>query len=145
VLYLDSSALAKRYAREPGQALLEARLEEDELVYSSAVSYAEVHAALARKLWEKEWTRAEFEQARNRFEVDWLLVREVAVNAETLAPVGQLVERVRLRGMDAIHLAAAVWLERKTGKAAEFVTADLRLLSAAQQFGLPVWNPTTAG
>lgn len=142
MLYVDSSALAKRYVREPGQALLEKRLEQDDLVYSSAVCYAEVHAALARKLWEREWTRSEFLQARNRFEVDWLLVREVAVDAETLAPVSQLVEHVRLRGMDAIHLAAAVWLQRKTGRAAEFVTADVRLLAAAQQLGFPVWNPT---
>lgn len=141
MLYVDSSALAKRYEREPGGALLEKRFAQDELIYSSAIGYAEVHAALARKLWEQEWTRVEFLQARNRFEVDWLFVREIAVDADTLAPVSQLVEHLRLRGMDAIHLAAAVWLQRKTGRAAEFVTTDMRLLAAAQTFGFPAWNP----
>ncbi|MFQ5817600.1 MAG: type II toxin-antitoxin system VapC family toxin [Terriglobia bacterium] len=143
MLYLDASALAKRYIREAGHTSLEQRLQEDELVYSSAICYAEVHAALARKLREGGWNRTEFLQARNRFEVDWLLVREIAVDGETLAPVSQLVEHVPLRGMDAIHLAAAVWLQRKTGHRAEFITTDARLAAAARQFGFLVWNPAT--
>ena len=116
MLYLDSSAFAKRYIREAGQSRLEERLLAEPELYSSAICYAEVHAAFARKLREGGWTRVEFLQARNKFEIDWLAVREIAVDSDTLAPVVQLVERVPLRGMDAIHLAAAVWLERKTGR-----------------------------
>lgn len=141
MLYLDSSAFVKRYVREPGRESLEERLGKAESLYSSAICYAEVHAVFARKLRERGWTQDEFAQARNKFEMDWLVVREITVNSETLAPVRELVEHVPLRGMEAIHLAAALWLRRKVHRAPEFLSSDTRLLAAAQQFGFPAWSP----
>ena len=108
MLYLDASALVKRYVEEKGREQLEGRLQSAQEIYTSTITYAEVHAALARKYREGELTKAEFNRAGNDFEKDWLELQEVSVNAETLSPVRVLVGVVRLRGMDAIHLAAAV-------------------------------------
>lgn len=144
MLYVEPSALVKRYVREPGRELLEKRLRAAEHLYSSAVSFAEVHAALARKQGEGDLTTEEFRRARNDFEVDWLSVEEVAVNAETLRVVPELVRHVPLRGMDAIHLAAAVWVARTFNRRPEFVTSDSGLGRAAQEFGFTVYDPARA-
>lgn len=142
MLYLDASALVKRYVREQGRRALELRLRADQLLYSSASSFAEVHAALARKHREREITQVEFLQARNQFERDWIEIHEVAVNAETLNPVPPLVERLRLRGMDAIHLAAAIWVERKFAQKPEVVSSDPALLHSAKGLGFLIFDPS---
>ena len=144
MLYLDSSALVKRYVREPGRNSLVQRLKTGGHLYSSAISYAEIHAALARKHREGELSRVEFLRARNDFEVDWLEMQEVSVNHETLGPIVQLVEHVPLRGMDAIHLAAAIWLQRKFKEAPQIVSSDPRLLKAARRFRFDVYDPVGA-
>lgn len=143
MLYLDSSAFVKRYLREEGSELLQERLKSNRALCASAIGYAEIHAALARKAWRKEVSRLEFLQLRNRFELDWLDVQEIAVDQETLSPVASLVENLDLRGMDAIHLAAAIWMWRKTGEKPELVTSDGDLLSAARNLGLTAWDPTS--
>ncbi len=144
MLYLDASALIKRYVKEKGREQLESRLRSAQEIYTSTITYAEVHAALARKYREGELTKVEFNRAGNDFEKDWLELQEVSVNAETLSPVRVLVGVVRLRGMDAIHLAAAVWLERKFGEKPDIATSDRRLFPAAQTFGFVVWDPAGA-
>lgn len=144
MLYLDPSAWVKRYVREPGRQSLEQRLREGERLYSSAISYAEVHAALTRKYRSAELSRVELLQAGNDFEKDWLAVEEVAVDRETLRPVRQLLERVSLRGMDVIHLAAARWLQQRFNQAPQIIASDPRLLKAAQQFGFEVYDPARA-
>lgn len=142
MLYLDSSAFVKRYLREVGSELLQERLRSNPTLCSSAIGYAEIHATLARKAVRKEVGRGEFLQLRNRFELDWLDVQEIAVDRETLSPVAPLVESFDLRGMDAIHLAAAIWMWRKTDEKLELVTSDEDLLLAARSLGLTAWDPT---
>ena len=48
MLYLDSSALMKRYVIEKGSGALSARFERGENIYTSLLSFGEIHAALAR-------------------------------------------------------------------------------------------------
>jgi len=135
VVYLDSSAFVKRYVPEAGRVWLQERLRSESRLYSSGITYAEVHAVFARKYRQEGWTRTEFQKARNEFELDWLTVEEVAVTNETLRAVPVLVGQVPLRGMDAIHLAAIRWLQLKLKEAPELIASDARLLAAARQFG----------
>jgi len=57
VLYLDSSALIKRYQNEQGTEALNARLRQEardlRSVFTSVLTYAEIHAAFARRAREK--------------------------------------------------------------------------------------------
>jgi len=144
IVYLDSSALVKRYVQERGRGALEDRLQGSDRLFSSAITYAEVHAALAAKHRGRGMNQQELLQVQNDFERDWLQFEEVAVNQETLRLVRDLVNRVPLRGMDAIHLAAALWLAAKPALKPQLVSTDERLLNAAQKFGLPVYNPEQA-
>jgi predicted nucleic acid-binding protein len=56
--YFDTSALIKRFVEEPGSERVDAVVDEEPLLATSKVAYAEVHAGLARKLREKALTTA---------------------------------------------------------------------------------------
>jgi len=144
ILYVDSSALVKRYVQENGRRALEQRLGSSDRLFSSAITFAEVHAALAAKHRAGGMDQPALLRVQNDFERDWLQFEEVAVNQETLSVVRDLVTRVPLSGMDAIHLAAALWLARRPALKPELISTDKRLVSAAQRFGLPVYNPEQA-
>jgi predicted nucleic acid-binding protein len=49
MIYADSSVIVKRYYEEPGTARVREGWGREDRVFTSKVSYAEVHAALARK------------------------------------------------------------------------------------------------
>ena len=134
----------KRYVQEAGRAWLEQRIGGHVDCYSSAISYAEVHATFARKQREGHLSQIEFLRIRNGFERDWLEVREVAIDQEVLSPIPELVRHTDLRGMDAIHLAAIIWLHRKFDQELQVFTSDRRLLIAARQYGFSATDPVEA-
>ena len=49
MIYADSSAIVKRYYAEPGSDLLKSRWVAIDRIFTSRVTYAEIHAVLARK------------------------------------------------------------------------------------------------
>ena len=103
--------------------------------------YAEVHAALARKRRDGGVSRAGVRAASEAFEGEWPSYDHVLIDASTLTEIRRLVWRHPLRGFDAIHLAAAVWLKREVGSQVEFWVSDERLETAARKERLAVVNP----
>jgi predicted nucleic acid-binding protein len=70
----------------------------------------------------------------------------VVVDASDVIPASaDLAARHRVKGADAVHIAAAQRVHRRVGEGDEFwfVSADLRQASAARQEGMPVLDPTT--
>jgi predicted nucleic acid-binding protein len=134
ILYLDTSSLVKLYVVEPGSPEIQRTVERAELVSTSVVAYAEACAALARRRREKSLTPAGHRRARAAFEADWprLLTLEVA---EPLARrAGDLAERHRLRGFDALHLASYLTVtEEFAGEEVLFSAADHALERAARR------------
>ena len=53
----------------------------------------------------------------------------------------EILDRVSVRGMDAIHLASARWAKRNLKAEVRFWCADQRLSEAATEIGLQVQNP----
>ncbi len=141
MIYADSSVIVKRYYQEPGTARVRERWASGERVFTSRVSYAEVHAALARKRREGGLPTPMFRTIASAFESEWPAYDQILVDTETLGEVRRLVRRHALRGSDAIHLAAAVWLWRQLGAPVEFWVADDRLETAARKERLTVINP----
>jgi predicted nucleic acid-binding protein len=152
MLYLDSSALAKRYFQERGSKRLRSRLNRGDRVFTSDLTYAEIHAAIGRKYRDGSMDRKAFLRLRERFMADWLFgLNTLEVNpATTMTQVPALLERFQLRGADAVHLAAAMWLRdsllvgvQPAGEdvTLEFGVADTRLADAGAQCGLSVFNP----
>ena len=58
-----------------------------------------------------------------------------------MADVLRLVRRYTLRGYDAIHLSAALWVGRQIGDPLEFWASDDRLEQAARRERITVVNP----
>jgi uncharacterized protein len=111
MLYLDTSALAKRYVIEPGSSALEGALEEnDGRLFSSAVTYAELLAILARCLRERRLSEQAYRRQKKTFLADWDSLHIVQVTPDVLRPAPAMIERHGLRGFDAIHLCSALWV-----------------------------------
>lgn len=151
MLYLDSSALVKRYVLESGSAQLRQRLNRGDLVFTSQLTYAEILSVLGRKYQDRMMDRKAFLKLRGAFLADWsFALNRLEVSATTMSAIQHLLESFRLRGADAVHLGAALWLRDSVlagqapagGDAAvEFGVADLRLAKVAAQCGLAVFNP----
>lgn len=75
------------------------------------------------------------------FESDWPAYDQIALVAATRAAVPGLVRHHPLRGADAVHLAAAVWLREQAGDPLEVWASDDRLLDAARRERLIAVNP----
>jgi uncharacterized protein len=158
VLYLDSSALIKRYQNEPGTDVLNARLQEEakglRAAFTSVLTYAEIHAALARRARDQLLSPEEAAVISDEFDADWVLsLAPVELGTNVLGFVRDIVRGVSLRGADAIHLASALWLRdmAKLGVKADqyrgplvFVCSDKQLARAASKHKLEVFDPATA-
>ena len=143
MIYADSSAIVKRYYAERGSDLLTSRWATIDRIFTSRVAYAEIHAALARKARDGELSRGSFRTAAAAFEREWLAYDHILVDDTTLKDVRSLVRRHSLRGFDAIHLSAALWLRGELGQPLEFWASDQRLEAAAKRERLTVVNPET--
>jgi uncharacterized protein len=139
--YADSSVIVKRYYQETGSERVRERLTGSERVFTSRLAFAEVYAALARKRRERTVTEAAYRQAASAFEADWPAYDQIALDGTTLAAVSRLVRQYPLRGADAVHLAAAVWLREHAGDPLELWASDDRLLEAARRERLTAVNP----
>ena len=113
LIYADSSAIVKRYYAERGSDLLKSRWVTLDRIFTSRVAYAEIHAALARKARDGELSRDSFRTAAAAFEHEWLAYDHILVDEATLKDVRSLVRRHSLRGFDAVHLSAALWLREE--------------------------------
>ena len=73
MLYLDSSALVKRYVQEAGSDAVIARFERGEIIYTSVLSFAEVHAAIRSQIsGQTVESSAEKDKLVDAFLNDWL-------------------------------------------------------------------------
>jgi predicted nucleic acid-binding protein len=154
MLYLDSSALVKLYSKEAGSAALQSRLKVGDKLFTSALTYAEVFATLARHQRERRIQQRIFDQLSDAFVNDWTyLLNVLEVDTRILTGLRELVTRFPLKASDAIQLSSALWL-RDTCRAnpgfasgdihLEFAVADSSLAAVAAQCGLNVFNPESA-
>lgn len=129
-LYVDSSALAKRYVEEPESGEAERLLMADTEWVTGNHTYVEVFLALGRRLEERAAA-----EARESLERDWRRLYVVALDDATCRRAAVLGSITGSRALDALHLATA---ERAGGRAMPFVTFDVRQARAARSLGLVV-------
>lgn len=158
MLYLDSSVLIKHYQREEGSEALEQKLqterENSQTIFTSVLTYAEIHAIIARREREKFLSANEANELRDRFDVDWTFeLNPVELALGVLGFVRTIVKAHPLRGTDAVQLASALWLRDaarlgagpgKYDEQVQFSSSDRQLCIAAQKFRLQIFNPLDA-
>lgn len=129
-LYVDSSALLKRYVDEAESAACERFLLADPLWATARLTAIEVRRNLSRLL-----TGEPLSAARAAFEEDWRRSFIVELDEATCELAGEIAETTGARSLDALHLAAATRLGRTS---IDFLTYDLRQAQAARALGMTV-------
>lgn len=132
-VFLDSSALAKRYVQETGSERVEEILSLASSLGISVISLSEVVSALYRRRREKKLSHQQYLKARQALFEDAEDASVVAVTDQVVTRAVELLERWPLRSSDSLHIAsAAEWA------ADLFVSADERQCTAARSYGLQV-------
>jgi uncharacterized protein len=129
-LYVDTSALLKRYVDEPDSDVADSHLRSDPSLLTARHTIAELRRNLARLLAGRELATA-----RSAFAVDLEAISIVELDEVTCDGAAQIAEVTGVRTPDALHLAAA---QRVGGPAVPFLTFDVRQAQAARALGLTV-------
>ena len=136
ILYLDTSALLKKYFRETGSDEVIARWKDATGIVTSSVAYAEALASIHRKKSEVKFNNDIFEKIIHLFRRDWNSLIRVEVTDELNDWIDKMVSHYPLRGFDAIHLASALIVHDRLPEKFLFVCYDNKLLPAVQTTGL---------
>lgn len=144
MIYLDTSALVKKYVFEAGTVEVRALLKKEDNVITSKLTYAEVCASFARKQWEGNLEKRVNDMVWESFLNDWEVFTLVEVKEEIFPLIHKLTQTHSLRGADAVHLSSALWVGNEIGRPLMFVASDGLLLRAASSEGLEVMNPGNA-
>jgi uncharacterized protein len=130
VIFLDTSALVKRYVDESGTRTLMALMNADGDWTASAIALAETEITLCRRA-ERENIAEPLLDALRR---EWSRFAVVPVDESCLARAREIGCQFGTRTIDSIHLAAADRLPRPV----TFVTFDRRQAAAAAGMGFLV-------
>ena len=136
ILYMDTSALLKKYFKEPGSAEVISKWKEADGIVISSVAYAETVASIHRKKREVNSRAERFRRVLNSFQKDWKSFIRVEVNDNLNEVIDRVVGNHPLRGFDAIHLASALITRERLSEDFFFACFDRKLLQAAQMEGL---------
>jgi predicted nucleic acid-binding protein len=129
-LFVESSALLKRYIDEPGTTTVVDAMQSDPEWIASALAHTEVALTMCHlALTEEQATNA-----RHRLDEDWHRFRILPADSTCLLRAAEIGCAQRIRTLDAIHLAAADKLPRRL----TFLTFDQRLATAARALGIDV-------
>lgn len=126
-LYVDSSALLKRYVDEHDSAVAVGLMGTDPVLVTSRITEIEVRRNLARLLAGDSWTAG-----RRQFAIDLDAFALIGLDATTCNEAAAIAERTGCRSIDALHLGSAV----RAGASTTVLTFDIRQAQAARAIGL---------
>ena len=146
--FLDTSALVKKYMTEMGTAWIETLTDPDldNKIILARVTWVETLSAFTRLHREKKIDPSLLAQNIQVFKRDWESQYQIVeVEKSDFERAGELVQKHSLRAYDSIQLASALKIYSAFAQTAPnaftFVSADDRLINAAQTENLNVENP----
>ena len=128
-LYVDSSALLKRYVAEADSEVAEQYLLADSIWVTARHTWVEVRRNLARLL-----TGSDLAEAQRYFTNDFRRTHVVELDEATCTLAAQIAEVSLVRSLDALHLAAL----RRVGQDVPLLSFDIRQAQAARALGITV-------
>ena len=138
ILYLDSSAIVKKYVSESGSVEVQSAIEQAEAVATTVVSRAEVVAALGKAV-RMVIGKKEAEAMVRSFNKGWRDLVRTRVTERLVKHASDLAWSHGLRGYDAVQLASAAAWQQAIGRNVTLCAFDLRLWEAALVIGLLVF------
>ncbi len=148
IYFLDTSALVKKYMTETGSTWIE-RLTDAELenrIILARVTWVETLSAFTRLHRENKIDLNVLTQTINVFKTDWESQYQIVeIETSDYEIAGELLQKHPLRAYDSIQLACALKIYSAFAQTAPqtftFVSADDRLINAAQAEGMQIENP----
>lgn len=128
-LYVDSSAVLKRYVDEHDSGTAVGLMASDPRLVTSRLTEVEVRRNLTRLL-----DGAALTARRRQFAADLDAFAIVALDAVTCSEAARIAEQTMCRSLDALHLASAL----RVGPSTTVLTFDLRQAQIARTLGLAV-------
>jgi predicted nucleic acid-binding protein len=141
ILYLDASALVKRYVAELGSTEMNEAITEADVVGTAVVNRAEVAAALAKSVRMRLLSLEDASASLRAFRNEWLDLVRVQVTEMVVTRADALAWEYHLRGYDAVQLAAASIWQEAMGALVTMATFDQQLWQAAKRVGLVPYPP----
>ena len=136
ILYLDTSALVKRYLVEEGTQDVKDWINQAYPANTCVITRVELAAAITKAV-RMGYIRTDDSQiALQKFRSDWELIGRLPVNEVTVQRADDLACRHGLRGFDAVHLACALIYMESLGEQVTMATYDRELWQAAKAEGL---------
>ena len=129
ILYLDTSALVKKYFKEKNTSEVISAWKSSLGIATSAVAYAELLAAVYRKTRETRIKKSAVTNVVKLFHEDWSSFIIVAVDNRLNETIHKIIADHGLRGFDALHLASALTI----GSAVADSPATMKGLSVPAQ------------
>jgi predicted nucleic acid-binding protein len=147
-IFIDSSALVKRYVTEDGTPFMRqiTYRYRKHFIYIAHITAVEVTSAVTRRRRDREITPKKASSILSRFRGHLIgRYNPLEISAEIIAAAMTLANVHSLRAYDAVQLAAALrvyrdWSDAELGDFL-FVSADKRLNDAARAEGLSVEDP----
>lgn len=131
ILYLDSSALVKRYIHEKGTDEVNAWVEAAEMVVTGLITRVEVAAAIARVGRMNLISHEDALSALRVFRSEWESFQRLPISENTVIRGDALAFEYNLRGYDATHLACALIWQETLGLPVTLASFDGQLIQAA--------------
>ena len=132
IVYLDTSALVKRYVQELGSDEMAELFKDELLAGTSSITFVEMAAALAKSERTGALSRADASAVLSRFRSEWNLMAHIRLNEPLIARAASVAWDHGLRGYDATHLASAFFWQELLGQKVCLVTYDRQLWKAAK-------------
>jgi predicted nucleic acid-binding protein len=139
IIYLDTSALLKQYVHEAGSSDVEHLLRRADEIGTIEVTKAEIASAMSRLTHTGQVNQEAGENAWKEFQRDWTLIKVLLVSTPLVERAASLAWKYRLRGYDAVHLAAAMLWQESLAAPVTLATFDHPLWLAARQAGMDAW------
>jgi predicted nucleic acid-binding protein len=144
ILYLDTSALVKRYFKEPYSDQVIAKWRDANEIVTSSVAYAEALAAIYRKKRELALKDDLVKKIADALRKDWNGFIRIHVNEELNEYIDRAIEGHPLRGFDAVHLASAMVMNEQFSDNMLFICFDQTLIQAAIKEGIKTFPENSA-
>lgn len=136
ILYLDTSALVKKYVMEAGSDAVNRVVSEAEIMGISVIGRIEMVAAFGKAVrigrLEEEVALAALQLFRN----EWGTLAQIQVTEMVIARAEIFAWEYRLRGYDAVHLASALIWQEVVEQPVTMALFDKKLWTAVKQVGL---------
>ena len=142
IVYLDASALVKRYVAERGSRETRELSTKADVVATSLITRAEVAAALAKAVRLGIIEPDSGRKAQRAFASQWPDIAKVPVSEALVSRAEALAWDFALRGYDAVQLASALTWQEAVGAEITLATFDRELWDAGKRAGVRIWPET---